>query len=102
LDARAVQWRAIYSTHTDVLVRAERGADSTGPIPLGDGPKAYNQAGLEPRLTVADAASVWTDADFLTAARRHACTVPPEGAAGRAAMRQLFDTIKATSSPRAA
>ena len=51
LDARAVQWRAVYATHTDVLVRADRRAPGkgeragkTGPVEVGPGPRAYNDA----------------------------------------------------------
>ena len=80
LDARAVPWKAVYATRCDAVVRGPSASETKanpagGPVPLGDGPRAFSPSGLEPRMTVADAAALWADTDFLTAARGHACTV---------------------------
>lgn len=104
LDARAVQWRAIYATHTDVLVRSGAGAGlspgaGVGPVPLGAGPKAYNPSGLEPRLTIADAAAVWGDTDFLAAARRHACPLVEPAAVRNAVLAGLFQAATGATWP---
>ena len=96
LDARGIRWRAIYSTRTDVLVRAEAGANGTGPVPVGEGPKAYNAAGLEPRLTVADAAAVWGETPFTDAARRRACTLVEPTAVRSAVLAGLFEAATGT------
>ena len=99
LDARGMRWRAIYTTRTDALIRAERGAGSpkagpseagAGPVPVGSGPKAYNGSAFEPRLIVADACAIWSDTDFLAAARRHACTLAEPAAVREAVLANLF------------
>ncbi|NNJ27684.1 type I 3-dehydroquinate dehydratase [Alienimonas chondri] len=99
LNARALQWRAVYSTHTDVLIRGERGANAPAPVPLGEGPKAYNHAGLEPRLTVADATAIWAETDFLAAARTHACTITEPSAVAAAVLSRLFEKVTGEAWP---
>ena len=108
LDARGMRWRAIYTTRTDALIRAERGAGSpkagpseagAGPVPVGSGPKAYNAAAFEPRLIVADACAVWSDTDFLTAARRHACTLAEPAAVREAVLANLFAAVTGAEWP---
>lgn len=102
LDARAIQWRAVYSTHTDVLVRGARAAVGDGPTPLGDGPKAYTPAGFEPRLVVADAAADWAETDFLGAARDHSCTITEPAAIREATLAEQFQIVTGAAWPAAA
>ena len=103
LDARAVPWRAVYMTRTDALVRGERGAPGKGagdgPVPVGEGPRAYNPAGLEPRLTIADATAVWGETDLLAAARQHACTIVEPSAIRRAVLAGLFEAATGAGWP---
>ena len=93
LDARGLQWRAIYSTRTDVLIRGGTRGTGPGPVPIGEGPQAYNPSGLEPRLTVADLSAVWADTAFTRAARRHACTVVEPAAVRDAVLKGVLGAV---------
>ena len=98
LDARAVPWRAVYATRCDAVVRAASAATTKanpagGPVPLGEGNRAYSPTGLEPSMTVADAAALHADTDFLTAARTRACTVVEPAAIRAAAFAGLLGAV---------
>ncbi|MFH5805986.1 type I 3-dehydroquinate dehydratase [Alienimonas sp. DA493] len=114
LNARAALWRAVYMTHFDALIRGEATSggvsksaaltvggtrpdpSGAGPVPIGEGPRAFAESGFEPRLKIADVTAVWGDTDFLAAARRHGCTVVEPAAVRSAVLADLFRTVTET------